>query len=61
MRVYIDGAPMNYSNGPFDFKEWNIRVDDVEAIEIYSGTGTPIEYMQGAASDCGVIAILTRK
>lgn len=48
--VYVDGAPT------FDNELDRLNPESIEAMEVYHGAGTPIEY-----GDCGVVLIWTRR
>ena len=59
VRLYLDGVAMH---------DWDLeflRPDDLEAIEIYHGASTPIEYQHLVDPDgvypCGVVLIWTRR
>jgi len=59
VRLYLDGVAMH---------DWDLeflRPDDLEAIEIYHGASTPIEYQHLRDPDgvypCGVVLIWTRR
>jgi hypothetical protein len=59
VRLYLDGMAMH---------DWDLeflRPDDLEAIEIYQGASTPVEYQHLRDPDgvypCGVVLIWTRR
>ena len=59
LRPYLDGTPM------FNWDLDLVRPDDLQALEVYQGTATPIEYRQPTDPDgtpaCGVVLIWTRR
>lgn len=59
IRTYLDGVHM------FDWDLEFLRPDDLEAIEVYHGASTPIEYQYLVDPDgvypCGVVLIWTRR
>ena len=59
LRPYLDGTPM------FDWDLDLVRPDDLQALEVYQGAATPIEYRQPTDPDgtpaCGVVLIWTRR
>ena len=59
LQPYLDGVPM---------VDWDldlVRPDDLAALEVYQGVGTPVEYRQpvdpGGTLACGVVLIWTRR
>ncbi|MEE2896978.1 MAG: carboxypeptidase regulatory-like domain-containing protein [Gemmatimonadota bacterium] len=59
LRPYLDGIPM------FDWDPDLVLPGDLEGVEVYQGSGTPIEYRNlldpDGTSPCGVLLIWTRR
>jgi hypothetical protein len=59
LRPYLDGIPM------FDWDPDLVLPDDLEGVEVYQGSGTPIEYRNlldpDGTSPCGILLIWTRR
>lgn len=62
-QVYLDGIPVfrpGMARVPFDFAN-DIRVSELQAVEVYRSNGeTPMEF-SGVGADCGTIVLWTRR
>ena len=56
--VYLDGMPIQ--DGADDIDQI-LPTIDMMAVEVYRGIATPIQFLAGAGSGCGVVAIWTKR
>ena len=56
--IYVDGFRQGWASGDI---EMAVAALDVEAIEVYRGMETPLEFASGGMRTCGAIVIWTRR